>query len=58
MSAAIAFSQLRKDRLVISKRGVGSFVAWPLKNISDLQIYFETYVCLFFRQNGEDGLLQ
>jgi DNA-binding GntR family transcriptional regulator len=27
MSAAIAFSQLRKDRLVISKRGVGSFVA-------------------------------
>jgi len=30
MAVAIAFSQLKKDGLVISKRGVGSFVTKPL----------------------------
>ena len=31
VTASIAFSQLKKDGLIISKRGVGSFVVSPLR---------------------------
>jgi DNA-binding GntR family transcriptional regulator len=30
LTASIAFSQLKKDRLVVTKKGVGSFVVSPL----------------------------
>ena len=29
-----------------------------LLKLEDLRILFRSYVCPFFRQNGEDGLLQ
>jgi len=31
VTAAVAFSQLKKDGLIVSKIGVGSFVVSPLK---------------------------
>ena len=31
MTASIVFSQLRKNGLVVSKKGVGSFVVSPLR---------------------------
>ncbi len=57
-AVGIAFSKLKKDGLIISKRGAGSFIILTIKEYLDLRIYSETYECLFFRQNGGDGLIQ
>lgn len=58
VTVGIAFSQLKKDGLIISKRGTGSFIIWLLRNIYILQVHSGTYECLFFGQNGGDSLLQ
>jgi hypothetical protein len=39
-------------------KGEWAHLLFDFKNILDLQIHSETYLCPFLRQNGGDGLLK